>query len=339
MQEVNDIIGDWRFGELTGLKEFIQPHQAQVRETYAELTEGLHTTEEIIDALWDYVGGLRYRKDEGIFKVPGKTLRARGELFLYPQETILVESGDCDDKAILLTSLLRNTLPAEEVRAVVGFHGSQGHMWVEALHPLDGWVILESVRRPNGGRRNGNYEPVVAFNDQTVLIYTEEEVFPMTSALSPEVERQVREAVGRANMVIDRTKPKAIATFTDYRDISRYESLYPEGSRGRVEVLYAQEIDQQFLDNLHGALVDRGVSLTAPLSASLGNGETAVSIEFEKGQWQLWLIGGALGVMILIPVGLGLYKFTEAMAKAVVPLSIIGAATFLAYTFGKRRFA
>jgi len=57
-----------------------------------------------------------------------------GDYWREPQETIKAEAGDCDDKAILLCSILRNYIPPDKVYCAFGLWnirgGTTGHMWV-----------------------------------------------------------------------------------------------------------------------------------------------------------------------------------------------------------------
>lgn len=84
-------------------------------------------------------------------------------------------AGDCDDKAILLTSLLRYRLPADEVYCAFGAHRlnrkAEGHMWVIKGNGLED-TILEATA-PYSAELQGEYELMAFFNDKYAFSYPE----------------------------------------------------------------------------------------------------------------------------------------------------------------------
>ena len=77
-------------------------------------------------------------------------------------------AGDCDDKAILLTSLLRYQLPPEAVCCAFGLHrlngDTEGHMWVITEH--DGGDRIVEATAPAAAALKGNYQLMAFFNDK-----------------------------------------------------------------------------------------------------------------------------------------------------------------------------
>ena len=87
---------------------------------------------------------------------------------------IEVQAGDCDDKAILLVSLLRNFVAAKKVFCAFGtwtFNGvSGGHMWVvmDSGGPQD--RIIEATS-PSANEKKGAYYLLALFNDVYAFSY------------------------------------------------------------------------------------------------------------------------------------------------------------------------
>ena len=80
-----------------------------------------------------------------------------------------VRAGDCDDKAILLCSILRNYMPADEVYCAIGLWTSagdtDGHMWVVTPGNDGKDRIVESTAPPSRPVR-GKYTLEAIFNDR-----------------------------------------------------------------------------------------------------------------------------------------------------------------------------
>ena len=99
-----------------------------------------------IHNLFDYVqNGIRYVRD--IYNV---------ETVHYPEQVMYQESGDCDDKAVLLASLLESIgHPARFV--AVGFQpGHFSHVFVDTLIGNGKWLSLDTTEpQPMGWRPPG----------------------------------------------------------------------------------------------------------------------------------------------------------------------------------------
>lgn len=97
-----------------------------------------------------------------------------GDYWTTPEEMLERRAGDCDDKSILLASLLRNKFSPEQVFCAFGFwkRGTRriGHMWVvmEGVEGVD--QIMESTAPP-GARRKGKYFLEAMFNDKYAFSY------------------------------------------------------------------------------------------------------------------------------------------------------------------------
>lgn len=92
-----------------------------------------------------------------------------GDYWGYPIETIESNGGDCDDKSILLCSLLRNYYPPEKVFCAVGIWSDAGkdggHMWVMLEDDKGDRNIVESTT-PSSTPIYGEYRVLALFNDQ-----------------------------------------------------------------------------------------------------------------------------------------------------------------------------
>jgi len=85
---------------------------------------------------------------------------------------IPVRAGDCDDKAILLCSILRNYMPPEQVFCAIGLWTSggerEGHMWVVTPGENGQDRIVEATASPSQPIR-GKYTYQAIFNDRYAL--------------------------------------------------------------------------------------------------------------------------------------------------------------------------
>ncbi len=164
------------FGEGKWLTEFITPHTLEVEQLHKKLTEGVEDVGDRILACWEWVANeVRYvRFVKARIEIAGK-VSAQGDYWQNPSQVIRTKIGNCANKAILLCSLLRNELPPEKVRAVLGnLHqegDTGGHAWVEvSLNSHSS--IMEATRGDMRPMVNTDvaeiYEPVVYFNDKSV---------------------------------------------------------------------------------------------------------------------------------------------------------------------------
>lgn len=94
---------------------------------------------------------IEYMPDEDRFNIP--------DYWQMPITTLHLETGDCEDMSLLLSSILHKS--GFENRCVIGLWWGQEHMWVEAYCPLDGrWHVLDPVTCrmfPISERSNNGY--------------------------------------------------------------------------------------------------------------------------------------------------------------------------------------
>ena len=112
----------------------------------------------------DWVGNkIEYRSDSEI--------HGEREYWQFSNETIRLETGDCEDFSILLCSLLRsNGWETDSVYVIVGEQNSQYHAWVRLV-----WNDIQYNIEPQGSgfelfigdiTNLSGYEAICYFNDQ-----------------------------------------------------------------------------------------------------------------------------------------------------------------------------
>jgi len=130
--------GQWNY-----LQDFVQPNNPDVLASFSQYGPDYW-------ALYDWVcRNIDYRRDWG-------------EFFQFPSET-LGGHGDCEDTAILLTSLIRAG-GAPNCYVALGSLGDLGHAWCQ----LDG-QILETTYTYARQTAPRDYQLMALFNDVEVL--------------------------------------------------------------------------------------------------------------------------------------------------------------------------
>jgi predicted transglutaminase-like cysteine proteinase len=150
-------------GEL--VKLFVTPREASVVALKEEvLKKSLLNVKDWI-ALRDWVGNnVEYRHDEDVHGVP--------EYWQFSKETLSLRTGDCEDFAILLCSLLRSAgYSADDVYVVIGKNADGYHAWVRINVDLVGWYNLEPQQNGFGTFLGYSltlldYTALYQFNDQ-----------------------------------------------------------------------------------------------------------------------------------------------------------------------------
>jgi predicted transglutaminase-like cysteine proteinase len=116
-------------------------------------------------ALRDWVGGnIKYESDEQVHGVR--------EYWQFGKETVALGTGDCEDFAILLCSLLRAAgYSPDDVYVVIGKNADGYHAWVKINLGTLGWYNLEP--QENGWSTGlvdsillSDFQPLYQFNDQ-----------------------------------------------------------------------------------------------------------------------------------------------------------------------------
>jgi len=139
---------DARFGDSVWLTSFITPRNPDVRLKYLEITNGIVSTNDKIDALWRYVAEFKYRPVIASTLVAGNRRLHQNDTWFFPAEAMLIEQLNCANRSFLLASLLKNELPVRgQVYCVMGTlanNGAGSHAWVQAQ--IDGRLyILEAT--------------------------------------------------------------------------------------------------------------------------------------------------------------------------------------------------
>jgi predicted transglutaminase-like cysteine proteinase len=93
--------------------------------------------------IWDYVArSVQYITDKKLFGLE--------DFWLFPEETLVLHKGDCEDSSFLLAALLLASGISEHcVRVVLGTvttpDGSFGHAWVVYQNESGRWCLLEAT--------------------------------------------------------------------------------------------------------------------------------------------------------------------------------------------------
>jgi predicted transglutaminase-like cysteine proteinase len=119
------------------VKLFITPREPSLVALKDEvLKESLLNVKDWI-ALRNWVGNnVKYRHDDAVYGVP--------EYWQFGKETVSLKTGDCEDFAILLCSLLRAAgYSANDVYVVIGKNADSYHAWVKINLGRVGWYNLE----------------------------------------------------------------------------------------------------------------------------------------------------------------------------------------------------
>jgi hypothetical protein len=130
---------DSRFGDAVWLTSFITPDNPDVRLAHDRIVANIDSLTDRITALWRFVSKIPYRETIGASMNAGGRSLSQPDTWFYPSEEMQVGVGNCANKSFLLTSLLKNELPAPgQVYCVFGELRSNGavlgnHAWVEAL--------------------------------------------------------------------------------------------------------------------------------------------------------------------------------------------------------------
>lgn len=162
------------FGEGKWLTDFITPEALEIQQLYDELTAGIVEEDDRIIACWEWVGNLKYKNFiTGKLWIEGQS-SVQTDLWNTPSITARIKVGNCSNKSFLLTSLLRNELPAEDVHCVLGnLHNGRvgGHAWV-LLNRNGEEYIMEATSTDVPplvfAHTADRYEAIHLFNDKDV---------------------------------------------------------------------------------------------------------------------------------------------------------------------------
>lgn len=143
-------------------KLYITPDDPLVLQTLANITTNALIPDWIEIRDW-VANNIEYTADNEVHGV--------AEYWQFPNETLTLRTGDCEDFSILLCSLLRaNGWDENEVYVVLGAKDEQYHGWVKLNIDVIGWQSLE----PEAGALNtlvgdflslSGFEAMYMFND------------------------------------------------------------------------------------------------------------------------------------------------------------------------------
>lgn len=141
---------------------FIKPDDEKVK----LLAESINTDDPVV--IYEFVRDkIKYVEDY-------TTHEFRFEYWQFPEETINLGTGDCEDQAILLCTLLRaEGYSSEDVKVAFGLtSGTNGHAWVELFYDGD-WVVFDPTSNASNYVEKTRYYSLInitykgSFNDAT----------------------------------------------------------------------------------------------------------------------------------------------------------------------------
>jgi len=140
-------------GRYHSIRSLVQPDDPDVRDVARVLVQ----EKDFIGAAQEFVNSFTTYQEEV------------GDYWTTPGEILADRAGDCDDKAILLVSILRNYLPAEQVYCAFGLWNlngeTTGHMYVVTEGEDGKDRIVEATAGP-GRKTKGKYVLHGMFNDK-----------------------------------------------------------------------------------------------------------------------------------------------------------------------------
>ena len=147
------------------VKLFVTPREPTIISLKNELLKDAPLKVKDWIALRNWVGdNIQYKHDNEVYGVP--------EYWQFGKETISLKTGDCEDFAILLCSLLRSSgYSPNDVYVVIGKNANGYHAWVKINLDTVGWYNLEP--QENGFATIvgdfltlSDYHALYEFNDQ-----------------------------------------------------------------------------------------------------------------------------------------------------------------------------
>lgn len=154
LQQYNDLLADVRHDQkYHSIRALVQPDNPEVRDIARVLVKAA----DFITAAQEFVNSFT-------------TYRAEvGDYWATPAETLAAQAGDCDDKGILLCSILRNYIPPDRVYCAFGLWRigkvTTGHLWVITEGNGGEDRIIEATAGPEKPSR-GKYILHGIFNDK-----------------------------------------------------------------------------------------------------------------------------------------------------------------------------
>ena len=154
LTEYDDLLANVRYdSRFHSARNLVQPDYPLVKQVAAVLRQA----PDFVGAAQDFVHDFAPYSSEV------------GDFWAKPGETLAMETGDCDDLAILLCSILRNEIPADQVYCAVGIlkrdGKAVGHMWVD-YRPAGGPTRVIESTAPSWKQLRGIYQASALFNDE-----------------------------------------------------------------------------------------------------------------------------------------------------------------------------
>ena len=154
LKRYDDLLADVRHDQkYHPIRSLVQPDDPEVRDVARVLVQA----PDFIAVAQEFVNSFTTYRPEV------------GDYWNTPAETIAAQAGDCDDKAILLCSILRNYIPPDRVYCVFGLwragKETTGHMWVVTEGEDDQDRIVEATAGPEKPGK-GKYILFGMFNDR-----------------------------------------------------------------------------------------------------------------------------------------------------------------------------
>ena len=136
-------------GETKLLTDWITPFSIEIQDKYDKLTSGLNSLEDKILTCLRFVASFPYSRFIRVdTRIADKTF-TQTDAWLEPAQAIRAPKINCANRAFLLTSLLRQALPADRVFTVFGNLNTDhqdGHAW--SYVRLDQDYLLEPTNSP-----------------------------------------------------------------------------------------------------------------------------------------------------------------------------------------------
>lgn len=159
------------------LTDYITPDALEVQELHQAVSAGMKKLEDRMVSSWHWVADqMKYVPFVRAKLWVGGQSSTQDDYWQEPSQAIRTRIGNCVNKSMLLGSLLRNELPADQVYVVLGnLHQPPrpgGHAWVQVILNSQPY-IMESTRgdmQPLVPSQVADiYEDILYFNDEFVM--------------------------------------------------------------------------------------------------------------------------------------------------------------------------
>ena len=144
---VTDEYGQKKFTS-NDVTEYIQTHSAVLKQIVVLANNLYHpkSERETAEAMWSVMhasNGLKI-----VYRADDYQGTPTGDYWLLPNETIVLQKGDCEDTSILWASLCALAgIPLHRLIIFLGFYGTIGHAWGGYWEPdMRKWLLIESTQ-------------------------------------------------------------------------------------------------------------------------------------------------------------------------------------------------